>query len=61
MLTKNGPRLIESSARMIGGPVVGFARAATGSSQADKLVEIYVDGDVQTKEFVFKKSSFRFF
>jgi hypothetical protein len=56
MLTKKGPRLIESSARMIGGPVVGFARAATGSSQADKLVEIYVDGDVQTKEFVFKKT-----
>lgn len=56
MLTKNGPRLIESSARMIGGPVVGFARAATGSSQADKLVEIYIDGDVQTKEFVFKKT-----
>jgi phosphoribosylamine-glycine ligase len=56
MLTKNGPRLIESSARMIGGPVVGFARAATGSSQADKLVELYVDGDVQTKEYVFKKT-----
>jgi biotin carboxylase len=56
MLTKNGPRLIESSSRMIGGPVVGFARAATGSSQADKLVEIYVDGDVQTKEFVFRKT-----
>jgi biotin carboxylase len=56
MLTKNGPRLIESSARMIGGPVVGFARAATGSSQADKLVEIYVDGDVKNKEFVFKKT-----
>ena len=56
MLTKNGPRLIESSARMIGGPVVGFARAATGSSQADKLVEIYIDGDVQTKEFIFKKT-----
>lgn len=56
MLTKNGPRLIESSARMIGGPVVGFARAATGSSQADKLVEIYVDGDVIQKEYVFKKT-----
>lgn len=56
ILTKNGPRLIESSARMIGGPVVGFARAATGSSQADKLVEIYVDGDVKTKELVFKKT-----
>ena len=56
MLTKNGPRLIESSPRMIGGPVVGFARAATGSSQADKLVEIYIDGDVQTKDYVFKKT-----
>lgn len=56
MLTKNGPRLIESSSRMIGGPVVGFARAATGSSQADKLVEIYADGDVQKKEYVVKKT-----
>jgi biotin carboxylase len=56
MLTAEGPRLIETSARMIGGPVVGFARAATGSSQADKLVEIYVDGDVKTKELVFKKT-----
>lgn len=55
MLTEKGPRLIESSARMIGGPVVEFARAATGSSQADKLVEIYVDGDVRVKEFVFRK------
>ncbi len=56
MLTKNGPRLIETSPRLIGGPVVGFARAATGSSQADKMVEIYVDGDVQTKEFIFNKT-----
>jgi hypothetical protein len=56
MVTKDGPRLIETSTRMIGGPVVGFARVATGSSQADKLVEIYVDGDVQTKDFVFKKT-----
>jgi hypothetical protein len=56
MLTADGPRLIETSARMIGGPVVGFARAATGSSQADKLVEIYADGDVHTKEYVFKKT-----
>lgn len=56
MLTQNGPRLIETSARMIGGPVVGFARAATGSSQADKLVEVYVDGDVHTPEYVFKKT-----
>lgn len=56
MLTKEGPRLIETGARMCGGPVVGFAREATGSSQADKLVEIYVDGDVLTKEFLFKKT-----
>lgn len=56
MLTEKGPRLIESGARMCGGPVVGFAREATGSSQADKLVEIYVDGDVGTKEYVFKKT-----
>lgn len=56
MLTKIGPRLIESSARMIGGPTVGFARAATGSSQADKLAEIYIDGDVSTKEYQFKKT-----
>jgi biotin carboxylase len=56
ILTKHGPRLIETGARMCGGPVVGFAREATGSSQADKLVEIYVDGDVATKEYVFKKT-----
>ena len=56
MLTKNGPRLIESSARMIGGPVVGFAREATGSSQADRLVELYADGDVVTKEYGFRKT-----
>jgi hypothetical protein len=56
MLTKDGPRLIESSARMIGGPVVGFARAATGSSQADRLVELYVDGEVITKEYGFRKT-----
>ena len=56
MLTKEGPRLIETGARMCGGPVVGFAREATGSSQADKLVEIYVDGDVLTKKYVLKKT-----
>jgi biotin carboxylase len=56
MLTKDGPRLIETGARMCGGPVVGFAREASGSSQADKLVEIYADGDVSTKEYAFKKT-----
>ncbi len=56
MLTKDGPRLIETGARMCGGPVVGFAREASGSSQADKLVEIYADGDVSNKEYAFKKN-----
>lgn len=56
MLTKSGPRLIETGARMCGGPVVGFAREATGSSQADRLVEVYVDGDVRTKGYVFRKT-----
>ncbi|MDR3612239.1 MAG: ATP-grasp domain-containing protein [Candidatus Obscuribacterales bacterium] len=56
MLTKDGPRLIETGARMCGGPVVGFAREASGTSQADKLVEIYADGDVSTKEYTFKKT-----
>lgn len=56
MLTKKGPRLIETGARMCGGPVVGFAREASGSSQADKLVEVYADGDVITKKYAFKKT-----
>lgn len=56
MLTQNGPRLIETGARMCGGPVVGFARVASGSSQADKLVEIYADGDVSSKEYTFRKT-----
>ncbi|WP_298623968.1 ATP-grasp domain-containing protein [uncultured Legionella sp.] len=56
MLTKEGPLLIEMGARMCGGPVVRFAREATGSSQADKLVELYADGDVTTKKFVFQKT-----
>ena len=56
MLTQDGPRLIETGARMCGGPVVGFARVASGSSQADKLVEIYVDGDVSVPEYTFQKT-----
>lgn len=56
MLTEKGPRLIESGARMLGGPTIGFAREATGSSQADKLVEVYADGDVLLNKYVFKKS-----
>lgn len=51
MLTEKGPRLIETGARLCGGPVVEFSRRATGSSQADKLIEIYLDGDVSSKEY----------
>lgn len=56
MHTAQGPRLIESGARMCGGPVVRFAREATGSSQADRWVEACIYGDVLTKEYVFNKS-----
>lgn len=56
MLTRNGPRLIETGVRMCGGPVVQFARQATGSSQADKLVEIFTAGNVATKSYVFKQT-----
>lgn len=55
MLTAKGPRLIETGARMLGGPTVGFSREATGLSQADRLVEVYLTGDVVSKEFKFKK------
>lgn len=55
MLTPQGPRLIESVPRMTGGPVVQFAREATGSSQADKLVEIFTHGDVVTKQYELRK------
>lgn len=65
MLTAQGPRLIETGARMCGGPVVQFSRHASGSSQADKLVQAYLDGDIDDKQYrltntvvaVFLKSS----
>lgn len=56
MLTPKGPRLIESVPRMTGGPVVEFAREATGSSQADKLVEAYVDGRITEKDYRVSKT-----
>lgn len=56
MLTSKGPRLIESVPRMCGGPVVRFAREATGSSQADKWAEVIAEGDVRTKDYVLKKT-----
>lgn len=55
ILTEKGPRLIESVPRMCGGPVNIFAREATGSSQVDKLVEIFTEGDVKSKQYSFKK------
>lgn len=51
MLTEKGPRLIETSARICGGPVVRFSRKATGSSQADKLVELFLDGEIKLKSY----------
>lgn len=56
MLTANGPRLIESSPRLTGGPVVLFAREASGSSQADKWVEAIAEGAVVTKDYTWKKT-----
>jgi biotin carboxylase len=55
IITKNGPRLIETSPRMIGGPVVLFAREASGSSQADKWVEAIASRDVTTKGYTWRK------
>jgi biotin carboxylase len=56
MLTKDGPRLIETGARMCGGPVIGFARAATGSSQVERVVEAYVDGEIRTNNYDLKQT-----
>lgn len=56
MLTKNGPRLIETGIRICGGPVTRFAREATHSSQVDKLVEAYTYGKVFSNQYVLKKT-----
>ena len=56
MLTANGPRIIEVGARMCGGPVLGFARAATGSSQLERVVEAYVDGAIGTCDYTLKQT-----
>ncbi len=56
MLTKNGPRLIETSPRMTGGPVVLFAREASGSSQADKWVEAIALGEVALRDYTWRKT-----
>lgn len=56
MLTANGPRLIETGARMCGGPVLSFARAATGSSQLERVLEAYIDGKIQSDTYNFKQT-----
>jgi hypothetical protein len=44
MMTANGPRLIETAARMHGGGHPRYARRATGDSQLDRLVRFFADG-----------------
>jgi biotin carboxylase len=56
MLTPDGPRLIEVGARTCGGPVLGFSRIATGSSQLERVVEAYVDGEIRTRSYDFRQT-----
>ncbi|MNR87453.1 hypothetical protein D3C86_352790 [compost metagenome] len=56
MLTPDGPRLIEVGARTCGGPVLGFSRVATGSSQMERVVEAYVDREILTRTYDFKQT-----
>ncbi|MBA3662282.1 MAG: ATP-grasp domain-containing protein [Gammaproteobacteria bacterium] len=56
MLTQAGPRLIETGARMCGGPVLELARAATGSNQLERVVEAYLDGEIRTQRFTFRQT-----
>jgi biotin carboxylase len=56
MLTPQGPRLIEVGARTCGGPVLGFSRVATGSSQLERVVEAYVDREIRTRSYDFRQT-----
>lgn len=56
MLTASGPRLIETGARMCGGPISIFARAATGSSQLDRVIEAYLDEKIYTQHYDFQQT-----
>lgn len=56
MLTPDGPRLIEVGARTCGGPVLGFSRVATGSSQLERVVEAYVDREIRTRTYDFRQT-----
>lgn len=56
MLTAEGPRLIEIGARMCGGPIIALSRAATGSSQLERVLEAYLDGEIKTQDYEFKQT-----
>ena len=56
ILTADGPRLVDLGARTCGGPVLGFSRVATGSSQLERLVEAYVDGEIRTRAYDLKQT-----
>ncbi|HEY9720612.1 MAG TPA: ATP-grasp domain-containing protein [Oscillatoriaceae cyanobacterium] len=56
MLTPDGPRLIEVGARTCGGPVLGFSRVATGSSQLERVIEAYVDREIRSRTYDFKRT-----
>lgn len=56
MLTAEGPRLIESGARMCGGPILGLSRAATGSSQLERVLEACLAGYIKTDRYTLKKT-----
>jgi biotin carboxylase len=43
MMTANGPRLIETGARMHGGGHPKFCRLCTGDSQLDRMIKFYLD------------------
>jgi biotin carboxylase len=56
IVTERGPRLIDFGARMCEGPVVEFSRAATGSSQADRLAEAILQGSIAPSCFTLKQT-----
>lgn len=55
MVTADGPRLIETGARMCGGPLPVFSRASNGSSQVERLVEMVLDGEVHTGDYTHRR------
>ena len=51
MLTADGPRLIETGARMHGGGHPEFCRLATGSSQLDRIIAFYTGTGATSTDF----------